>query len=289
MYNRLRNEAIDNERQTQREAFELLAKHIELMNEKDDRKRQRPLKTMTDAQEKKIKALVSEMGITINTVFQNFGKATFAGIGGLQTRYENLASAMRDILQGPYDTDDKEYAIKLTSGLIPKLRRLESLLRNTNAFTVSEKAIIQVIVNNIEAKAGNGFQPAFEPLGSFTEIMVTEPKPPAEPKAKIGRPSGAAVSKEDPEYLRVLEKVDNIIQKAVDKGDGDTEDAARDERKTLVAGGKKKKTIPGLTFEGVKNQLKVLARQLEPPTPGRLGRMAAYEEEPEEYMEEGAA
>jgi hypothetical protein len=169
-YNRLRNEAIDNEKKTQREAFDLLAKHISLMDRQQERKR--ALKTMTDAEENKIKRLVSEFETTIATIFQNYGKATFGGIGGLQTRYQNLASEMRSILQGPYDTDDKEATIKLCSSLLPKLRLLEKLLgAKPDSFTLAEKRIVNIIIANMEPKPGNGFMPPYEPLGSFIEIL----------------------------------------------------------------------------------------------------------------------
>lgn len=284
MYNRLRNEAVDNERKTQREAFELLAKHIELMNQKDDRKPKRALKTMTDAQESRIKALVSEMGITINTIFQNFGKATFGGIGGLQTRYENLATAMREILQGPYDTEDKEAALKLTTSLVPKLTKLQSLLRNAStqdSFTLSEKRIVEIIKNNIEQIPGKqgepimdysnperprvayqqgatNYQNLFQPIGQFTEVLVADPEMMKRAQAKATAKSLRTIEDTDDDYVQLV----NTIAYLIEQGQGDIITKAKTEQRKL-----KKDTKDGLIsatiFKNISDKVDVLENRLE--------------------------
>lgn len=259
MYIRLRNEAIDNDKKAQRDAFELLSKHIELMNDKDERKPKRALKTMTDAQEKRIKALVSEMSITIGTIFQNFGKATFGGIGGLQTRYENLATAMREILNGPYDTDDKDFATKLTASLVPKLKQLESLLRNEgDSFTLSEKEIVRIIINNMESKTVQGTdgpvntQPAFEPLGSFTDFLIAQPAAPK--RGKTIR----TIEETDEDYGVLVNLLDYIITNGSGKIITEAKSEMRKLQKDTVEG-----EISATIFKNIKTKADELEKRLE--------------------------
>ena len=270
-YKRLRNEAIDNERKIEREAFELLAKHIELM----DKQPERTIKTMTDQQEAKIKQLVSEFGITINTIFQNYGKATFTGIGGLQTRYENLASAMRDILAGPYDTEDKDFAIKLTASLVVKVKKLISLMQvNADAFQSAEKRIVDVILANMEPKAGNGFEPAYQPLGTFTDILVINK---SKAKSKAGRPTLEPIARDSEEYRNALTELDQLVNHP----DELIATNARQARTTLTKGSRSTPVVGALVFEGVVNTIRQLKRRLEPPTPTVRRRTLLGEEEGE--------
>lgn len=297
-YTRLRNASIDNQRKTQREAFELLAKHIQLM----DKQPKRALKTMTDVQEARIKQLVSEFGITINTIYQNLKKATFGGIGGLQTRYENLATMMRDILFGPYDTDDKMFAIKLTAPLIDKLKQLTALMgKNPESFKLAEKRIVEVILANMEPKPGNiqavprvneqgklipdsqiivpvGYLPAYQPLGTFTDILVENPDPPTAPRR-------GAVLKTSAAYTRIIDAIEELIR----SGNPEINKPA----KAILAKLKrtKGKSITGPNFDDITQQIKALQTIEDPdgsgPPPGKGPAMAAADDDEEEDVGEG--
>jgi hypothetical protein len=287
-YTRLRNASIDNQRKTQREAFELLAKHIQLM----DKQPKRALKTMTDVQETRIKQLVSEFGITINTIFQNLNKATFGGIGGLQTRFENLATMMRDILFGPYDTDDKMFAVKLTAPLIEKLKQLIALMgKNPNAFKLAEKKVVQVILANMEPKPGNiqavprvdaqgklipdsqiitpvGYLPAYQPLGTFTDILVENP--PAPPAPRRG-----AVSKESAAYKKVIAALEELRRSDNPEVSEATKAIQSRLKKT------KGKTITADMFDRTEEEISGLQAKEEGaagPPPGKGPAMAAADE-----------
>jgi len=291
-YTRLRNASIDNQRKTQREAFELLAKHIQLM----DKQPKRALKTMTDVQEARIKQLVSEFGITINTIYQNLNKATFAGIGGLQTRYENLAIMMRDILFGSYDTDDKMFAVKLTTPLIEKLKQLTALMgKNPNAFKLAEKKIVEVILANMEPKPGNiqavprvdaqgklipdsqiivpvGYLPAYQPLGTFTDILVENPEPPPAPRR-------GAVLKDSAAYKQVLAALEELRRSANPEIVKATKSIQSRLNKT------KGKSITADMFDKTEGEIKALQAKEDPggagPPPGK-GPAVDDEEEEEE-------
>jgi len=297
-YKTLRNETIDNERKTQREAFELLSKHIELM----DKQPERAIKTMTDQQENKIKQLVSEFGISINTIFQNFGKKTFVGIGGVQTRYENLASVMRDILFGSYDTDDKMYALKLASPLIPKLKRLVGLMSVDNdTFKAAEKRVVQVILANMEPKSGTleptrrlvdaqgstmldvkspvGFLPAYQPLGTFTELLVINKQ-----TAKPGRPKAATqpVPKTSASYRQALEVLENIKDTSQN---GETVSDAKKAIAVLKKGGAKQSTITAASFNKVEVEIQRLIEEEQGEAGPRRG-LAEFEDPDDEDVEE---
>lgn len=294
---KLVNEMIKSDRDALLRANQRLLEYLALSK---GTKRKEPTKQLTDSDINKVKELVSELKITINTVFQNFGKKTFTGIGGLQRQYERLANGTRPFVYGPYDSEDKQLVLSLIKPLEKMLTELEQLVANSRKFfSPVEANIINKIKNNISTSispipvdvirdgqivkemSSIGNPPPLNPLGEFTDVVVAED---FSKSLGPGRPKGKAtatvapdtvITKKSKEYV----DLDKLINDLINGGDRDIQEDAIKLNDTLQNETKGKKN-PAIK-SGVFNEIKAKALKLKQDYEGKAGDDGEAEDEGE--------
>jgi len=157
LYLRQKNEALDEDQKVLRQQLGLYKKQLALWN-KTGKEQQGPGIEMLDATDYyKYKILLTNFSEAANQIIQNFGKQDFAGIGGLQKAYEILARFVKDVIEGPYLSSDKQRVLRMLDPTLAGLREINKLAAE-DAFSASEKLLARTILNNIVEKN-------FEPIG----------------------------------------------------------------------------------------------------------------------------
>lgn len=212
LYLRQKNEALDEDQRILREQLGMYKKQVALWN-KSGAERQGPGIEFLDASDyNKYKILLTNFSESANQIIQNFGRQQdFAGIGNLQRAYESLARFVKNVIEGPYLSDDKQRVLQMLNPTLAGLREINKLA-SEDAFTASEKLLAKTILNNIVEKN-------FEPIG-FLPV-------PSEEELDIERRlrQQPIINKKDAEYKKLD---DNLMALGDDEDTQASKDKLRD-------------------------------------------------------------
>jgi len=201
LYLRQRNEALDEDQKVLKQQLSVYQKQLNVWRKSDKDEDAGGLELLDKSDYFKYKILISNFSEAVNQIIQNWGKSDFAGVGALQKTYEALARFVKDVVQGNYLTADKERVLNLLKPVIAALRSVNALAAE-NAFSSSEKVLVQTILNNIVEKN-------FEPIGFLPVPTATERQ-----GEKVKRRGQDKLSVDDEQYLDLKSNLTKQIREA---------------------------------------------------------------------------